>query len=112
MSQDVENITRQYQAAINLTAPARRQTHKTARARTLEARGYEAWLQTLGARSFARPFAYFHHEFWGWYWPVRMKLLRGAALEPAELAMLLMWFRGGGKSTHVEWACIAEGALG
>jgi hypothetical protein len=85
---------------------------KTMHARALEAQGYEAWLKKLGPKTFTKPFATFHHDFWGWYWPVRMKLLRGELLDPAEMAMLLMWFRGGGKSSHVEWACIAEGALG
>lgn len=85
---------------------------KTTQARELEAKGYEAWLKTLGARTFSRPFAFFHHEFWGWYWPVRQRLLRGETLTPEEMAMLLMWGRGMGKSSHVEWACIAEGALG
>ncbi len=85
---------------------------KTPEAVELEAEGYEAWLKTLGPRTFSKPFAFFHREFWGWYWPVRMKLLRGEVLTPAEMAMLLMWGRGMGKSSHVEWACIAEGALG
>lgn len=85
---------------------------KTPQAIELESKGYEAWARTLGSKTFSKPFAFFHHEFWGWYWPVRMKLLRGEALSPAEMAMLLMWGRGMGKSSHVEWACIAEGALG
>jgi hypothetical protein len=85
---------------------------KAVQAIALEAKGYEPWLRRLGARTFTKPFTYFHHEFWSWYWPVRLKLLRGEQLEPEELAMLVMWFRGGGKSSNVEWACIAEGALG
>jgi hypothetical protein len=89
-----------------------REIVKTPQAVKLEAQGYEAWLKALGTRTFSKPFAFFHHEFWGWYWPVRMKLLRGEVLTPAEMAMLLMWGRGMGKSSHVEWACIAEGALG
>jgi hypothetical protein len=84
---------------------------KTAQARALEAAGYEAWLRRLGPRTFTGSFAFFHHELWAWYWPLRMKLLRGEQLTADELAMLVVWFRGGGKSSHVEWACIAEGAL-
>ncbi len=84
---------------------------KTAQAITLEAQGYEAWLQTLGARTFTGAFSFFHHQFWGWYWNVRQKLLRGESLTPDELAALVIWFRSGGKSSHVEWCCIAEGAL-
>jgi hypothetical protein len=40
-----------------------------------------------------------------------MKRLRGEPLEDDELAFLAVWFRGGGKSSNVEWACIAEGAI-
>ncbi|HWT01180.1 MAG TPA: hypothetical protein VN256_13105 [Pyrinomonadaceae bacterium] len=85
---------------------------KTEQAAELECKGYLAWLQTLGRRTFSKPFASFHFEFWDWYWPVRFKLLRGEVLTPEEMTMLLIWGRGMGKSSHVEWACIAEGALG
>lgn len=84
---------------------------KTRQAVELEGRGYEAWLKTLGPRTFTKPFAPFHHRFWQWYWPARLKLLRGERLSPDELTALLIWGRGMGKSSHVEWACVAEGAL-
>jgi hypothetical protein len=84
---------------------------KTPQATTLEAKGYEAWAMRLGPRTFKKPFASFHHRFWRWYWPARWKLLRGESLSADELAALLIWGRGLGKSSHVEWACIAEGAL-
>lgn len=80
------------------------------KAAQLEARGWEAWLKTLGPKTFSRPFAPFHAEYWNWLWTTRTRLLRGERLTPAELVMLLIWFRGGGKSSHVEWGCIAEGA--
>jgi hypothetical protein len=85
---------------------------KTAQAKELELQGYEAWAKRLGARTFKKPFAPFHHRFWQWYWPARLKLLRGEQLTADELTALLIWGRGLGKSSHVEWACIAEGALG
>jgi hypothetical protein len=84
---------------------------KTPQARALEARDYEPWATTLGPRTFKHPFSPFHHRFWRWYWPARMKLLRGEQLTADELTALLIWGRGLGKSSHVEWACIAEGAL-
>lgn len=84
---------------------------KTEQARRLEAGGYEPWAMTLGRRTFKKSFASFHHRFWRWYWPARMKLLRGEQLTADELTALLVWGRGLGKSSHVEWACIAEGAL-
>jgi hypothetical protein len=84
---------------------------KTPQARALEARGYEPWAMKLGRRTFKKPFSPFHHRFWRWYWPARLKLLRGEQLTADELTALLIWGRGLGKSSHVEWACIAEGAL-
>jgi hypothetical protein len=84
---------------------------KTAQALTLEAQGYEAWLKTLASRTFTAPLAFFHHELWQWYWSVRLKILRDEPLSSDELSFLAVWFRGGGKSSNVEWACIAEGAL-
>lgn len=84
---------------------------KTAHAARLELEGYERWAMRLGARTFKKPFSLFHHRFWRWYWPARLKLLRGEPLSADELTALLIWGRGLGKSSHVEWACIAEGAL-
>jgi hypothetical protein len=78
--------------------------------RALERQGWQKWLQTLGPKTFVKPFAFFHAEFWDWLWDARTRLLNGEVLPPAELVMLLIWFRGGGKSSHVEWGCIAEGA--
>jgi hypothetical protein len=85
---------------------------KTPQARALEALGYEPWAMKLGHRTFKKPFSPFHHRFWRWYWLARLKLLAGEKLTADELAALLVWGRGLGKSSHVEWACIAEGALG
>ena len=85
--------------------------HKTSQAAALEAQGYEPWAMRLGRRTFKKPFSPFHHRFWRWYWPARQKLLRGETLSPDESTALLIWGRGLGKSSHVEWACIAEGAL-
>jgi hypothetical protein len=84
---------------------------KTPQARALEALGYELWAMKLGRRTFKKPFSPFHHRFWKWYWPARLKLLSGEKLTVDELTALLIWGRGLGKSSHVEWACIAEGAL-
>jgi hypothetical protein len=94
------------------TGVVRQGMHKTPQATALEAQGYEPWAMRLGRRTFKSPFSPFHHRFWRWYWPARMKLLRGEKLTADELTALLIWGRGLGKSSHVEWACIAEGALG
>lgn len=84
---------------------------KTTPARELEARGYESWLYTLGSRTFTHPLSSFHHQLWDWYWSIRLKIFRREPLAPDELAFLAVWFRGGGKSSNVEWCCIAEGGL-
>lgn len=84
---------------------------KTPQALALEAQGHEPWLKKLGPRTFTKPLAPFHNELWGWFWDVRLKILRGETVTPEELAFLAIWFRGGGKSSNVEWACIAEGGI-
>jgi hypothetical protein len=84
---------------------------KSDAALNLESQGWEAWLRRLGARTFTGSFSDFHAELWGWYWQITMKRLRGEPLTEDELVFLAIWFRGGGKSSHVEWCCIAEGAL-
>ena len=84
---------------------------KSQAAERLEAEGWERWLRTLGSRTFTGSFSEFHAELWGWYWEITFKRLRGERLTDEELAFLAIWFRGGGKSSHVEWACIAEGAV-
>ncbi|MDQ3755980.1 MAG: hypothetical protein M3371_14765 [Acidobacteriota bacterium] len=86
-------------------------SRKTEAARRLEAEGPEVWLRRLGGRTFTGSFSQFHRELWAWYWAITMKRLTGAPLAEDELVFLAIWFRGGGKSSHVEWACIAEGAL-
>lgn len=85
---------------------------KTAQAVTLEERGAEVWLRRLGPRTFTGSFAFFHTDFWAWYWEVRRKLLANEPLTLEEMTALLVWGRGMGKSSNVEWACIAEGAIG
>ena len=84
---------------------------KTSQARELEAKGFDIALRTLGPRTFTKPFSGFHRDLWQWYWGVRLKLLRGEPLTLDELAFLAIWFRGGGKSSNVEWCCILEGGL-
>jgi hypothetical protein len=107
----LERAARRFDVGSRLTQAAAK-LQKTPQAVALEARGYEPWAMTLGRRTFKSPFSPFHHRFWRWYWPARMKLLRGERLTADELTALLVWARGMGKSSHVEWACIAEGALG
>lgn len=88
-----------------------RQSSSSPLAKQLESQGWRGWLQTLGPRTFTKPFADFHIEFWEWYWPILLKRQRGERLTLEELVCLYVLGRGSGKSANVEWACIAEGAL-
>lgn len=77
----------------------------------LEAMGYEHWLKRLGPHSFFRPLAPIQHKFWQWNWSALQKVLDNEQLAEREKIGFLPWSREVGKSTHVEWSCIAEGAL-
>lgn len=72
---------------------------------------WRTWLTACGPRTFNRAFADFHAEFWDWYWRITEKRRNGQPLGEEELVFLALWARGFGKSTHAEWAAIAEGAL-
>lgn len=77
----------------------------------LEAMGYEYWLKRLGPHTFTRPFAPIQHKFWEWDWNALQKVLDNQPLEDKEKIGFLPWPRETGKSSNVEWACIAEGGL-
>jgi hypothetical protein len=72
---------------------------------------WQTWLRACGPRTFTGTFAPFHSEFWEWNWRLTWKIVKGEPIAEEELAFLALWFRGAGKSSHVEWAAIAEGAL-
>jgi hypothetical protein len=77
----------------------------------LERQGWETWLKTLGAATFTRELAPIQKKFWEWNWTALMKVRQNIPLEPRELIGFLPHARETGKSSNVEWACIAEGAL-
>lgn len=107
MSKELEKVARRYLSAIY----AEGKSVKSRRAIELESKGAEVWLRTLGSRTFTGSFSSFHKRMWSWYWAITLKRLRNEPLTEDELAFLAIWFRGGGKSANVEWACIAEGAV-
>lgn len=72
---------------------------------------WRTWLRTCAPRTFTGSFASFHKDFWDWYWRITAKRRAGQPLTEEEMAFLAVWMRGGGKSSNVEWAAIAEGAL-
>lgn len=72
---------------------------------------WQRWLLTVAPRTFTGSFSSFHAEFWNWYWGVTSRRRAGQPLSDEESAFLAVWMRGGGKSSNVEWAAIAEGAL-
>lgn len=79
--------------------------------RRLESQGWRMWLQTVGSETFTKTFGFFHEEFFEWYWNVTLKRRRGERLSVEDLIGLVIWGRGSGKSSCVEWSCILEGAL-
>lgn len=74
--------------------------------------GWERFLKTVGPNTFTQPFAYFHKDFWNWYWNITRLRKQGLPLSQETLTFLAAWSRGSGKSSAVEWACITEGAMG
>lgn len=72
---------------------------------------WREWLRLVGPRTFTGSFADFHSQFWDWYWSLVWKRKNGEAIAQDEQAFLAIWARGFAKSSTVEWAAIAEGAL-
>lgn len=89
----------------------RRERQNTDSGAQIEAQGWQSWLRSCGPRTFTGSFAPFHAEFWTWFWALLLKRQRDEPLTDGELVFLAIWARGQGKSSHVEWAAIAEGAL-
>ncbi len=71
---------------------------------------WELWLRTLFRSYVSRktgdpiPFAERHRELWDWAWSIEL----GTRLEP----MVVIWPRGGAKSTTAELATVSVGARG
>lgn len=74
--------------------------------------GWDLFLHTLGPKSFTKDFAFYHVEFWDWYWKLTKLRRDKKSLSREKLTFLAGWPRGGAKSTNVEWACLTEGAVG
>lgn len=72
---------------------------------------WEIWLHAVAPKTFTGNFASFHSRFWSWYWQITAKRRMGFSLSIEEMIFLAIWARGCGKSSTVEWAAIAEGAL-
>ena len=96
--------------------------NRTPEAEELEAQGWEVWLQELAPHVFRGTHADFHRKFWNWFWPLLIAKRDGKRLVSLThvvdgrliqmaLAYLLTLGRGMGKSTSVEWANIALGAI-
>ncbi len=84
---------------------------KPSKSAQLEKQGWETWLKTMGPTTFTRPLAPVQRKFWEWNWAIIQKIRLGIPLEEEETVGFLPWPRETGKSSHVEWACIAEGAM-
>jgi hypothetical protein len=90
---------------------SRQATADSSELRRVAERDWPDWLRLCGPRTFTGSFADFHQAFWGWFWPLLWKRKHGEPLTDAEQVFLAIWARGQGKSSHVEWAAIAEGAI-
>lgn len=75
-------------------------------------KGWAQFLKTVGRSTFTKEFSVYHNQFWDWYWRLTAKRKRGELLTQEQLTFMALWGRGSGKSVHVEWACLAEGAMG
>ncbi len=76
-----------------------------------EALGGEHWMKKLGASTFTRPFAPIQKRFIQWNWDAIQNVQDRNPLQPRDGVGFLPWPRETGKSSIVEWACIAEGCL-
>lgn len=65
----------------------------------------------MGPETFTKAFGPMHVEYWDGVWSIMMKRLKGIPLSDDEHVFLAIIFRGGGKSSNVEWTAIMEGAL-
>lgn len=74
--------------------------------------GWATFLKNVGPSTFSKEFSIFHEEFWSWYWRLTKMRRDKLPLTAEELSFLAGWSRSTGKSSHVEWACITEGAMG
>jgi hypothetical protein len=77
----------------------------------IEASGWSGWLKTIGPQTFTGSFSFFHAHLWEWYWEITRKRKAREPLTDEELVFLAFWARSFGKSSNLEWAAIAEGAL-
>lgn len=72
---------------------------------------WESWLTSVASRTFTGSFSPFHREFWDWYWARLLCKRHGQPFPDDKSVFFAIWSRGFGKSSHAEWAAIAEGAL-
>jgi hypothetical protein len=72
---------------------------------------YARWLPAVAPKIFSGGLAWFHHGYWSWLWPLMLGRAAGEPLDDAVLSALMIWGRGLGKSTSLEFTAVAEGAL-
>lgn len=72
---------------------------------------WQTWLRACAPKTFTSSFAPFHMEFWSWFWRIAEARRNKRPVTGEDLVFLAIWARGQGKSSNVEWAAIAEGAL-
>src|SRR5258705_11929390 len=56
-----------------------------------EALGYEHGLRKFGPHTFTGTFAWFHHGFWDWYWPIALQVQYSIQPDLNDLVGLIPW---------------------
>lgn len=72
---------------------------------------WRRWLPAVAPKVFSHAPAWFHAQYWDWLWPLMARRRSGEPIADVPLAALLIWGRGLGKSTTLEFSAVAEGAL-
>lgn len=71
---------------------------------------WRRWLPAVAPKVFSHAPAWFHAQYWDWLWSVMARRRKGEQVD-VPLSALLIWGRGLGKSTALEFTAVAEGAL-
>lgn len=72
---------------------------------------WQDWLQAIAPKVFRSAPGWFHERYWDWLWPIQLLRSLRQPIDDQKLAALVIWGRGLGKSTTLEFTAVSEGAL-
>lgn len=72
---------------------------------------WRKWHQAIAPKVFTAKPAWFHEEYWDYVWPIQLRRANHEVITDVPLSVLIIWGRGLGKSTSVEFTAVSEGAL-